>query len=239
MPQLIQSAPASSIEPLMPSTPALGRESRYIRRGSAKKGCLIALAIFLVLVVGVVIFVAVSWKGIAASSLTAFTTQMVTQSDLPQDQKDRVIAKVKSIGDDFKNGKVSFAQLGKVMGAIAEGPVLPLGIVAAVEGQYIKPSTLTDQEKTDASRTLERFARGIAEKKIDMSVVKTVLGPISQPGTGDQIRLKQAALVKPEELRALLADAKKRADDASIPDEAYAVNVADELDKAVNQALGK
>lgn len=216
-----------------------GRESRFVRRGSAKKGCLIALAVFLVLVIGGGIFIAMSYKGWLATGMTAFTKQIVNDSNMPQDQKDRVVAKVASIGDDFKNGKITFAQLGQVMEAIAEGPILPLGMTAALESQYIKPSALTADEKTAATRTLERLARGIAEKKIKMDDVKLIVAPISQPSSGKEFRLKPANQVTPDQLRAVLADAKKRADDAQVPDEPYTVNVADALDEAVKQALGK
>lgn len=216
----------------------LGRESRYIRRGSAKKGCLIALAVVFVICLAAGIFVAVSWKGWAATAMTAVTRQIVTQSDMPQDQKERVIARVTSLGTDFKNGKITGEQLGKVMEAIVEGPLLPLGSVAVIEKGYIQNSALMPEEKTAASRTLERFARGIAEKKIDLAALKAVLSPISEPTTGNNIRLKPADKVTPEALRSLLADAKKRADDAKIPDEPYNINVADALDQAINQALG-
>ncbi len=41
------------------------------------------------------------------------------------------------------------------------------------------------------------------------------------------------------ELKAFLEAAKKHADDAKVADEAFIVNFADEVDKAIDKALGR
>jgi len=215
-----------------------GRESQWVRRGSAKKGCLIALAVFLVLAVVVVGWVAMSWKGWTASAMTAMTTQLVEDANLPQEQKDRVLAKVRTLADDFKSGKVTIAQLQQVGEEIGKGPLLPLIIISSIDKEYVQKSTLSAEEKAAGTRTLDRFTRGLVEKKITEAEAKAAMQPLTVPTGGQGFRLKQSSEVKPEELQAALAAAKAKADELKIPDEPFVVNVADELDKAFNKALG-
>ncbi len=210
---------------------------RRAARGGIPKGCLIALAVFLLLVVGVVIFVAVSWKGWAASMATAVTEQVVKESGLPQDQKDQILADVKKLGDDFKAGRISTEDLGRVMKTIAESPLLPLAGVQAARQKYIEPSDMKPEEKAAAIRSLQRFARGVYEKKIPHEDIDDVVKPISTLKPDGRWELKD----KPtrQELDQFVANAKKRADDAKVPDEEFDLNIAKELKKAIDQALAK
>lgn len=218
------------------------------RRGSFKTGCLIAVGVVLVLLVGGGIFVATQWKGWAAAGITAMAEAMTQQSDLPQDQKDKVLASIKGVADDFKSGKITTEQLGKVMEEIASGPLLPVGIVAAAEEKYMKPSGLTPEEKAAGERTMQRFARALFEKKVGEADAQKVLEPISQgqlhfSTNGQQTSAQQNFRLKDKvndaELRDFLARAKSKVDELHVPDEAFNVNVAEELDKAIQKALGR
>jgi hypothetical protein len=219
-----------------------------MRRGSFKTGCLIAVGIVLALLVGGGIFVATQWKNWAAAGINAMAEAMTQPSDLPQEQKDRIQASIKGVAEDFKSGKISTEQLGKVMEEIAASPLLPVGIVAAAEEKYLKPSGLPQEEKDAGKRTMQRFTRGLFEKKIPEAEAQKVLEPISQgqftfsvtgqPGEPKQeFRLKDK--VNDAELRDFLARAKAKADEKQIADEEFRVNIAEELEKAINTALGK
>lgn len=218
------------------------------RRGSFKTGCLIAVGVVLVLLIGGGIFVATQWKGWAAAGITAMAEGITQQSDLPQDQKDKVLTSIKGVADDFKAGKITTEQLGKVMEEVVSGPLLPVGIVAAAEEKYMKPSGLSQEEKDAGKRTMQRFARGLFEKKVAEADAQKVLEPISQGHlhisvNGQQTTTKQDFRLKDKvndaELRDFLARAKAKSDELQIPDEEYKVNVADELDKAIKKALGR
>jgi hypothetical protein len=219
-----------------------------MRRGSFKTGCLIAVGIVLALLVGGGIFVAAQWKNLAAAGINAMAEAITQQSDLPQDQKDRIQASIKGVAEDFKAGKISTEQLGKVMEEIAASPLLPVGIVAAAEEKYVKPSGLSQEEKDAGKRTMERFARGLFEKKIPEAEAQNVLEPISEGKfsitmsgqsreANQEFRLKDK--VNDAELREFLSRAKAKVDEKQIADEAYRVDIAEELEKAINKALGK
>jgi len=219
-----------------------------MRRGSFKTGCLIAVGIVLALLVGGGIFVATQWKNWAAAGINAMAEAMTQQSDLPQEQKDRIRASIKGVAEDFKAGKISTEQLGKVMEEIGASPLLPVGIVAAAEQKYLKPSGLPQEEKDAGKRTMQRFTRGLFEKKIPEADAQKVLEPISQGKftislsdptreASQEFRLKDK--VNDAELRDFLARAKAKADEKQIADEEFQVNIAEELEKAINKALGK
>jgi hypothetical protein len=207
------------------------------RRAGVPTGCLIAAGIFLLLLIGVGIWVAVSWKGWAAAATKAIATQAINDSQLPQEQKVRLIGRIDSLATDFESGKVSLEQVGKIFEEIAEGPLLPLGIVYAAEEKYIKPAAIPQEEKDAGVRTLQRLARGVFEKKIPKEKIEDVIVPISMPDADGDRQLKDS--VTPEELRNFLARAKAEADAAAIPDEPFTVDVAAEVEKAIDKALGK
>lgn len=219
-----------------------------VRRGSFKTGCLIAVGVIFVILVGAGIFVATQWKNWAATGITAMSEAMVQQAPLPQDQKDQILTSMKGVADDFKAGKITTEQLGSVMKEVAEGPILPASIVMAVDSAYLKPSGLPQEEKDAGKRTIDRFARGIYERKFTDEEVHKVLEPVSQGnvaigGPNQQVnqnrnyQLKQK--VNDAELRDFLARAKTKADEKQVPDEAFNVDVAAELDKAIKKALGR
>ncbi len=201
------------------------------------KGCLITLAILLVLAIVGGIIVAMNWKGWAASAMKSGVSQTLAQSSLPQDQKDRINARVNSFADDFKGGKIKLEQLEPVFKEFAEGPLFPLALIFAVDEQHIKNAALTDDEKKNGRRQLDRFVRGVYEKKIAGTAINDVLAPVSTPRPNGAPEIKKS--VTAEELKQFFANAKTRADDAKVPDEDFKLNIADEVDKVLDKASGK
>ena len=207
------------------------------RRGGAKKGCLIALVVIILLGVGIGVYVYSNWKGWAAGLMSATTEQVLQQSPLAKEEKDRIMARVNALGVEFKEGKITSDQLGNVAKAIGESPILPSGMVIATERKYLNPSALSNEEKEAGRRSLQRLARAIVEKKVTMDEAETAAAPIATKDANGNFKLKEA--VTDAELRQFLANAKDKADAAKIPDEAYVINFADELDKVIDQALGR
>jgi hypothetical protein len=210
---------------------------RFERRGGVLKGCLIAAAVVVVILIALGVWVAMSWKGWTADIMKSATQAAVQNSQLPADQKTRITTRINSLADDFKDGKVTFEQLTQVLEQVASGPLMPLGIVYAAEEKYLKPSSLTAEEKDAGRRSMQRLARGVFEKKINKAGLDRAITPISVVGTGGEPRFKEQ--VTTEELKQFLAMAKEEADKAQIPDEPFTVNVADEVDKAIDKVLAK
>lgn len=114
-------------------------------------------------------------------------------------------------------------------------PILHVGMVMLAEEKYVKPSGLSDEEKADARRTLDRLARGVHEKKISETELEQVGAPITVTKPDGSTELKET--VTDEELRAFLKLARDKADEHEVPDEPFDVNIAEELEKAIDSAL--
>lgn len=225
-----------------------------LRRGGWQKGCLIAFVVVLVLAIGLGVTAALTWKRIVASGMNTAANAMVTQSALPQDQKDRILAKVSGVTTDFKDGKVSMRQVGMVMEAVVESPLIPLAVMAGVEAKYFAKSGLSADEKAAAKVAIQRFSRGVADQKLTMKDMSDAMGSIStrtsvvtttSGGTSSvQVSSQQGNFqLKPtvtdKELRKFIGDVKEKADKAQIAEEVPEMNIADEIEKAIDAGLAK
>ncbi len=196
-------------------------------------GCLLAGMLVIALVIGV--WVALSWKGWVAETSKVVAAQVVAQSSLKPEDKVRITKRIDQLADDFKSGKVSSEQAVKVLSQIGQSPLFPIAMVMAAEEKYVKPSGLSADDKTAAQLTLQRLARGAFEKKIPEADLKEVMQLLMQKQADGQEQLKQT--LTDAELTAFLDKAKQKADTASVPDEPFEVDIADELEKAIDRAL--
>lgn len=205
-----------------------------LRHGSALKGCLIAVGIVIVLIATAGIIIGLNWKKWTVSMMQASVKTQLDATSLPQDQKDRIITKFEAVSNDWRDGKIDMPQLARVMDTLGQGPFVPLALVYAADAKYIKVSKIPEDEKVAARLALDRFARGIVEKTIPADETKRLMTYIEVSGTSNH-QIKN--VLTDEELRKFIAAAKAKADEAKVPEEPYTVNLADELDKAINQAL--
>lgn len=213
------------------------RTNEIQRRGSVLAGCLVAVVVVIILLVIAGIYVKMHYRGWVSAGVEQVSAAVVKDSGLPQDQKDQILAEVNQVTTDFKAGKISLQQIQKMGEEIAQSPLIPLAAVQAARQKYIEPSDMKPEEKADAVRSLQRFARGVYEKKISKETIDDVIKPIVTLKAGGQWELKD----KPtrQELDQFVANAKAKADEAKVPDEAFDLNIAAELKKAINKALGR
>ena len=198
-------------------------------------GCGCALGVLLLVALAGGVWVALNWKGWTADLTKKVAEEAVKRSSMPAADKARVLKRINDLADDFKAGRLSTEQAGRVMEQIAKGPLLPIGIVMAVDENYLKPSGLTDEEKAAGRRAVQRFARGAFEKKIPEHELQELVKLISTTSPDGQQQIKEH--LTDAELNAFLKKAKDTADVAGVPDEPFEVNIADELEKAIDRAL--
>jgi len=110
-----------------------------------------------------------------------------------------------------------------------------LGLVMAADEKYVKPSGLSNDDQDAARRTLQRLARGAFEKTIPENEVQEAMQLVMQHQPDGSQQLKER--LTDDELKAFLEKAKEKADAASVPDEPFEVNIADELEKAIDKAI--
>jgi len=201
-------------------------------RGGALQVILIILGVIVLCVALGAVYVAMNWKTWTANAANVATEQMVKESGLPEDQRNAIMAEIRQLGDDFKSGRVSTQQMGELVKTITQGPLIPLAGVQLARHKYIEPSTMTPAEKESSILAVQRFARGVYEKKIPKEELDEVIGPISEPGPGSRRKLKDNP--SNEEVTQFVANAKAKADAAKIPNEPFDLNIADELKKAIH-----
>jgi hypothetical protein len=205
---------------------------RRDNRGGALKVILIILGVIVFCVALGAIYVATHWKTWVVNVANVATEQMIKESGLPDDQREEILSEVHQFGDDFKSGKVSREQLQEVARAITDGPLIPLAGVQVARHKYIDPSTMSEKEKAESVRSVQRFARGIYEKRILKADVDDVVKPIADLRPNGRWKLKDNPTTM--EISQFVANAKARADAAMIPNEPFDLNIAEELKKAIH-----
>lgn len=200
-------------------------------------GCGCLMVLMFVSVVGVVWYIAANAKGIAADVAGSFMVQAIKDSKLPQDQKDRLTNRITQLKDDVKSDKITLEQLGKIAESLGKSPLIPAGTVYFIDEQYLKKSGLDDEEKERGKRSVQRVTRGMISKRISEAELQTVLAAISEPDPSHAGKTKLKDKVTDEELREFIDRAEALADEKDIEDEPFEINIADEFDKAIDEAL--
>jgi hypothetical protein len=223
--------------------------NQWGRRGGVLAGCLIAAAVVAILLVIGAVFVAMNWRSWTSQALHGAVNAAVSESALPAQEQQEVMAVVEEFTAEFEAGDVSAAQFGEVLKQVSESPIMPAMVVMGVEKSYIETSSLSPEEKAEGTKHLSRFVRGVREGTISQTKIDDVTEPIHAP-LGSQnklsihagninVELKQPEDVKPEELTQFLANAKAEADAAGIPDEKFEIDWSEELRGAIDRALGR
>lgn len=198
-------------------------------------GCLVVSLIGLV-VCGGLAYLAYMRAGVWVSNVArSAVVSGIQQSDLDEDEKQRVIEQVDRVVSKYQSGEITGDDLQRIMRQLGESPLMGLILIYSIEGKYLQPSGLSDEEKLQGKRTLQRVLRGVSEEKIAWDALEPAIKHVTEPGAGDSRQLKDS--VSDEELRQFLAGLKKEADAAEIPDEPYQVQVSDEFRKAIDRGL--
>ncbi|MDP7019444.1 MAG: hypothetical protein QGG36_26845 [Pirellulaceae bacterium] len=197
--------------------------------------CLIG-CLGIVILSGVAIVGSVWWVASNTHRLvkTAIVTAVET-SDLNEQDKAAVRGQVERVFEAYDNGEIDERKFKDIVQEISSSPIMSIPVVTFLEQQYVSQSGLNDEEAAAAKITVQRLARGVIERKISKATVDGLVDMISEPGQEGQIK----AQLSDEELRAFLAECKRLADEVSIPEEAYVVNIGEEVRKAVDRALAQ
>ncbi|HZN36769.1 MAG TPA: hypothetical protein VFB80_23225 [Pirellulaceae bacterium] len=161
---------------------------------------------------------------------------VIKESELEQQEKTEVIAQIDRVVDAVKSGKLKPEELEKLFNEMQDSPIFVLIQIYGVEKVYLEPSGLSAEEKQAGKRVFERAFRGIHEKKIAHSDFEAAM-PESMRHQGDDPEMKRPQQVSDEDVKKLIANLKKLADDAQIPDEAFQIDISDELKKDIDKVL--
>jgi len=200
-------------------------------------GCLAIFVLMMLFVIAAAVWVGRNWRGWTADLGLQVLNQGIDTSDLPAAEKDEVKVQVKRIATGFRDGKISAEQLGTIVQKLAQSPLMPTFVVMAVDKQYFNRSGLSDEEKAQGRKDLKRFARGMIDGKIDQKGIDAIMSHIADRKPDGEWQLRQN--VSDADLRAALAEAKSRADEAGIAEEPENVDPSDEFKRIIDEALNE
>ena len=223
--------------------PRSGRSLSTARSGKVLAGCLIALAVVLVIIVGIVIFVVLNWKGWVSSGLETVTRATLQQSDLPQSEVDEVMVQFERLTTAFKAGDIDMQRFSEIAERIGNSPVIALGEIQTFQIRYIDASQLDDAQKAAGRLAYDRIMRGTAEGQLDNAAYDASLEPIkaqitNDDGFNEQI-IKEPAEVTTEELLACIALANELATAGGVPEIVGPMDLSDELEAILDEELGQ
>ncbi|MDB4654037.1 hypothetical protein OAE54_00730, partial [bacterium] len=179
----------------------------------------IGFGIFCLILVGIgiagVYYVAQNLRGIAANMVTPAIQQIVSEMEIPAEQKTQISAKINELGEDFKDEKIGIKELQEVLQGVASSPFTGAAASIWFTDEYVSKSGLTDAEKQDATMTAKRFAKGMLDKSISDKEATEIMDMISQKTPDGQTNFKETLTDK--ELQETLLKMKNAADSAGVP----------------------
>lgn len=221
---------------------------RATRRGNWLVGCGVVLAILVLIVVGLGIFVAVNARGWAASGIEAGMTAAIEQAPIDEAEKQESLAVVDDFVQRFRDKDISFEQLGQIVAAMEDSPLVPTAMAMGAGQSYFKDSGLSDEQKADGMTQLGRIANGMTNKQIDETDLVEVLQPLKAKATDSEvitlnfdsanIRIKMPKNTSDEEVLAFIEAARAKADAEELPAEPPAFDLSDELQRLIDAGLG-
>ena len=199
-------------------------------------GCLVVCLVLAGIACGLGIYGWMNRVVIGASIAESVANGMIDGSDLPEDQKTRMKEQTSRLAKGVRDGDITIEQVGQVGEKIAESPAITAIPVEVARSKYIEPSGLSDDEKAEAKKQLQRVAHGAFEEKVSEEELKALLdGRIADEGSDGNLQFREN--VPDENLRDMTSAAKKLADEKGVPDQNFDIDLAAELKKAVDAVL--
>lgn len=207
--------------------------------GSGLKTCLVGcLVVFLVMLIiggGAIWWVSRNANRLIADIGTKAIDSVLESSQLPPEDKEAIRTEIGRVADALRENRIGQMELIRGLEELASSPAITLIVVTGVRETYLKKSGLDEAEKEAGERSIQRVARGVINGEIPEAKVQELLDLIGTRDGQGNLQLKQQ--LTDEELRAFLAEAKRVADEAGVPDEEYKVDVVQEVRKIVDRIL--
>lgn len=207
------------------------------RRGNILVGCLAVLGVVAVLLVvgGVVVWM--NWKGWMGSGMNATMKAVVQEIKLPAGQQTRINTQIDQLTAAFEAGDVTMEDLVKVVQALEGHPILPVGLLEYVETNSLRASGLTDEERAAGELATQRIQRALVEEQMVLADLDPILEPISQRDSDGDLQPLQNPTAP--QVRLYIEAAQKKADELGIPNEPYDVDIAEQIERLINDTLGR
>jgi len=198
-------------------------------------GCAVIVVLGLIVAVIFGFWVAQNGRELATDLAVSAMKEGLNELEVPDDQRQRMHARIDEVGQQFKDGKLELQQVGAIVEKLSKSPILPAGVSLFVKRVYIRDSGLDEEEKAAAHIAIQRFSRGVIDSSIPEAKREAVLDMISTKDMNGNRQFQQK--LSDDELRAFIKAVAETADEAGVPTEVPEINFADEFDKAIDEAL--
>jgi len=160
---------------------------------------------------------------------------VVDSSPLPDAEKAAIKKPLENLVNEFKAGDMDLEQFGTVLKTLADGPLMTLITLRTFELMYIEKSALSDEEKEAARVTVSRYAEGKTSGKIEGTSIQDIVWEETTDEEGNTTnKLKET--LSPEELQQCLTIMKTAADEASIADQKFPMDIGAAIEKGIADA---
>lgn len=207
------------------------------RRGNLLVGCLAVLGVLAVLVVVGGVIVWMNWKGWTASGMNTAMKAAVQESKLPAEQQSRINTQIDQLTLAFESGDVTMEDLLEVVSALDNHPILPIGLLEYIEANSLGVAGITPEERAAGELATQRIQRALVEEKMVMADLDPILEPISQRDADGDLEPLQNPTAP--QVRLYIEAAQLKADELSIPNEPYDVDIAEQIERLINDTLGR
>lgn len=207
------------------------------RRGNLLVGCLAVLGVIAVLIVVGVVVVWMNWKGWMGGAMNAGMKAVVAEANMPAEQVGRINTQIDQLTGAFEAGDVTLEDLGQVIEAMEHHPILPIGVLEYIEFNSLQAAGLTDEEKAAGTLATQRLQRAFIEGQMVLDDLDPVLEPISQRDADGDLEPIQNPTAP--QVRLYIEAAEKKADELGIPNEPYDVDLAEQIERLINDTLGR
>jgi chorismate mutase len=173
---------------------------------------------------------------VVAMGVRTVIVGIIDGSQLDANEKKEVIAQIDRVIDAYKAGKLTDQELQQLFKELEDSPIVALIQIWGMEQAYLEPSGLSAEEKQAGRRTIERFFRGVMEKKLTLQEFQDAMPPSMQNRVQGE-KANPNDRPTDDEVKEFLANLKKKADGAEIPDEEFKIDISDELKKDIDKVL--
>lgn len=202
---------------------------------SCLTGCLIVCVILAVIAILIGVWIGRNVRNFAAFGIDEVFRQGMVTSQLPAQEQQEIMVQVERVSTAFRDGKMSYEQLGMMIQRITESPLIPLIEATSIKQNYIDKSEQSEEENAEDVATLRRFIRGALDGKINRTGFEVAISHIASQNPDKTWVLRRT--LNDEQLRSFLAEAKKQADEAGIPEQPAAIDPSEEVKRIVDEAL--
>ncbi len=180
----------------------------------------------------------ISLKHLGTDIVGAVYKHLVEGSELPAEDKQEVIAQLDRVSNGVKQNLITSGEQSKIMEGLAKSPLFFAMVNYGVTYEFRKRPGLDQEEQRQAERTVQRVARGSAEGKVKYEQLQTLLSAFFQNAHPPPPAQTQQPF-SDEDVRKLLNDLQKLADEQGVPDEPYELKVGKEVKRIVDEVLAE